>query len=76
MDLRKFQDCRFFLLGACHKGAACPFAHDEVSARRRSSKTMSPQLYASQSGCSHDDLQPPSSPDLVWGDCCRLSGRR
>ena len=53
MDLRKFQDCRFFLLGACTKGAACPFAHDEVKAYF-SSKAVSPQLYVCQSEHGHD----------------------
>lgn len=32
MDLRQFQDCKYFLQGACLNGASCPFAHDEVSA--------------------------------------------
>lgn len=29
MDLRQFQDCRFFLQGSC-KNPNCPFAHDEA----------------------------------------------
>jgi Zinc finger domain len=30
MDMRQFQDCRYFLQGTCTAGEACPFAHDEV----------------------------------------------
>lgn len=34
MDLRQFQDCKYFLQGACLNGASCPFAHDEAKAAR------------------------------------------